>query len=65
MRRIAAELAQAEVGLANLRATYAADSLMVANVGVLIERISARRSALTPPHPPAPTPASPCGSDAA
>ena len=39
VRRIAEELAQCEVGLQNLMTTYMTDSIMVANIGVIIERI--------------------------
>ena len=48
VRRIAAELEQAAVGLGHLRETYAADSLMVANLHVLVERIAARRAPQAP-----------------
>lgn len=46
LQQIVAELGQCEVGLQNLRTTYATDSMMVANVGVLIERISSYRAAV-------------------
>jgi hypothetical protein len=39
-----AELGQCEIGLQNLRTTYASDSMMVANVGVLQERIASYRA---------------------
>jgi hypothetical protein len=44
--RIASDMSQCEVGLQNLRTTYAADSIMVANVGVIIERLAAHRDSL-------------------
>lgn len=44
LQQLLAELGQCEVGLQNLRTTYAADSMMVASVGVLIERIASYRS---------------------
>jgi hypothetical protein len=44
--RITAELSQCETGLQNLRTTYTADSIMVANIGVIIERLAAHREAM-------------------
>ena len=46
LRQIAAELTQCEVGLCNLRTTYAEDSIMVASIGVLIARVQAQRAHL-------------------
>jgi hypothetical protein len=39
-QRISAELSRCEIGLQNLKATYMDDSVMVANLGVIIERIT-------------------------
>jgi hypothetical protein len=41
--RILSEMQQCEAGLQNLRTTYTEDSLMVANINVLIERLQATR----------------------
>jgi hypothetical protein len=49
--RIATELEQCEVGLQNLRATYMADSAMMANLGVVIERIVSYRAQLLRDYP--------------
>lgn len=43
LNQILTELGQCEIGLQNLRTTYATDSMMVASVGVLIERIASYR----------------------
>ena len=51
LRRIATELEQCEVGLQNLRATYMADSAMMANLGVVIERIVSYRAQLLRDYP--------------
>ena len=40
VQRILGEMQSCEIGLQNLRTTYADDSLMVANINVLIERIA-------------------------
>ena len=47
MDRIIAEMQQCEAGLRNLCATYSSDSLTVANINVLIERIAAQQSILS------------------
>ena len=49
--RIATELEQCEVGLQNLRATYMADSVMMASLGVVIERIVSYRARLLMDYP--------------
>ena len=51
IRRIASELERCEVGLQNLRATYMSDSVMMANLGVVIERIVSYRAQLLQDHP--------------
>lgn len=48
--RITAELSQCETGLQNLRTTYTTDSIMVANLGVIIERLAAHREAMASLH---------------
>lgn len=66
--RIVDEMRQCEAGLRNLRVTYAGDSLMVANLDVLTERLKAHHAALgaaasasaaplQPQQPAAPAPA--------
>jgi hypothetical protein len=50
IRRIASELERCEVGLQNLRATYMSDSVMMANLGVVIERIVSYRAQLMRDH---------------
>lgn len=49
VRRIVAEMQQCEIGLQNLRTTYASDSLMFANINVLIERLNIHRNTWCPP----------------
>jgi len=43
LQRIYEELDHAEIGLQNLKTTYVNDSMMVANLDVLIERLGAHR----------------------
>lgn len=44
--RLATEMAQCEIGLQNLKTTYSIDSMMVANVEVLLERLIAHEAEL-------------------
>ena len=43
LRRLVVEMEQCEVGLENLKTTYARDSMMVANLDVLGDRLRAHR----------------------
>lgn len=45
--RLVAEMEQCDVGLQNLKTTYACDSAMVANLDVLSDRLRAHRSELS------------------
>jgi hypothetical protein len=44
LQRLVVEMEQCETGMQNLKTTYANDSMMIANLDVLIERQSAHRS---------------------
>ena len=46
LERLAAEMEQSEVGLQNLKTTYANDSSMVANLDVLTDRLRAHKDEL-------------------
>ena len=46
VERIVGEMQQCEAGLRNLRTTYSSDSLTVANINVLIERLAAHQAVL-------------------
>lgn len=45
--RMVTEMAQCETGLQNLKTTYSADSMMVANLEVLLDRLTAHEAELT------------------
>ena len=45
--RMAREMEQCEVGLQNLKTTYSADSMMVANIDVLCDRLHAHKNEVT------------------
>jgi hypothetical protein len=46
LERLAAEMEQCQVGLQNLKTTYADDSMMVANLDVLSDRLRAHKDEL-------------------
>lgn len=44
LERLLTEMAQCEIGLQNLKTTYSVDSIMVANLEVLLDRLTAQES---------------------